>query len=55
MSPSAMSCSTRALFVAAQALRALRGAKYSLPRSSSTRPPVLSTQPKHSASSTAAS
>ena len=34
---------------------ALRGAKYSLPRSSSKRPPVLSTQPKHRASSTAAS
>jgi hypothetical protein len=45
----------RALFDADQALRGLRGAKYSFARSASTRPGRLSTQPKQIASSTAAS
>ena len=53
--PSAINRSTRALLVAAHTLLGLRGAKYSLPRSSSNRPPVLSTHPKQRASSTAAS
>ena len=55
ITPAASSRSIRALFVAAQPLPGFLGAKYSFERRSSTRPAVESTQPKHSASSTASS
>lgn len=55
MRPAAISRSTRALFGFDQPVFALRGANHSIDRSSSSLLTLLSTQPKHSASSTAAS
>jgi len=55
MRPAAVRRATRALLLGAHTLRGFRGAKWSRTRSSSTRLAVLSTHPKQSASSIAAS
>ena len=55
ISPAPVSRSTRSLLDRDQLERGLRGAIHSIVRSSSSLPPLLSIQPKQSASSTASS